>query len=145
MLRYCRSGIRRPETFLWELIDMEMFCDREVLRKEKSPGNEWSLYIYGPSSDTRDSDQPFFYASFRKIAKDKYIAVPFGRLADPSEISVKWDLPGDVCAIYIGGDCYVLFNYGIWRFHSREFFRRHPEPPFGAKEMEAVSATGQLP
>lgn len=123
-----------------------MFCDREVLLKEKSPEGDWSLYIYGPSRvDDSRLPQPPFYASFRKIAKDKVIAVPFGRDAEPGQIAIEWGLPGDICSVSIEGDRYVLFNYGIWRFHSREFFRVAPEPPFSSEEVEAVGATGRLP
>lgn len=126
---------------------MEMFCDRDAVIKEKSPDGAWSLYIYGPTryEDTRQGPQPHFYASFRKIDKDKYIAIPFGRSADPAQISIKWGLPGDICAIYIGEDCYALFNYGVWRYHSREFFRQDPEPPFSAEDIESVGKSGRLP
>lgn len=124
---------------------MDMFCDREAFVKEDSPSGEWSLYVYGPSSNERDPDQPPFYASFRKIVKDKIIAVPFGRLAEPSAIKVKWDLPGDICAIYVDNDCYLMFNYGIWRFHSREYFRQDPEPPFTAEDIASVGTNGRLP
>ena len=124
-----------------------MFCDREAIIKDKSPDGDWDLFIFGSVKyfDPSMGPQPHFYASFRKIAKDKIIAVPFGRDADPSEISIKWGLPGDICAVYIGEECYVLFNYGIWRFHSREFFRQAPEPPFNAEEIKAVGETGRLP
>lgn len=126
---------------------MDMFCDRDVLLKEKSPDGAWSLYVYGPTKydDPRLGSEPHFYASFRNIVKDKYIAIPFGKPADPSQISVKWGLPGDICAVYIDGDCYALFNCGIWRYHSREYFRQDPEPSFTPEDIESVGKTGRLP
>ncbi|MBE0429417.1 MAG: hypothetical protein IBX61_06050 [Thermoleophilia bacterium] len=125
-----------------------MFCDRKVLIKEEAPNGDWSLYIYGPvlEEDTNTQPQPHFYASFRHIQKDKYIAVPFGCPAETEQVRVKWGLgERDACLVYIDDDCYVIFNYGTWRFRSRENFRVHPEPPFSADDLAALEKDNRWP
>lgn len=121
-----------------------MFPDRQVILAETAPGGEWHLEIYGPSriSLPGDAPAPPLYASFHKLAKGNVIAVPFGLPATAAEITIKWELRGGVCAIFVGSDCYVLFRYGLWVGMSRELFRLPPEPPFTPEDIEQFETKG---
>jgi hypothetical protein len=125
----------------------ELITDRDIWFKEEDPNGAWSLYIYGPSNNPgpRSELEPPLYASFKKIVKGTYIAVPFGIPAESSEITIDWGLPGGVCGIYVGGDCYVLFRYGRWLGPPRQEFRVAPNKPFSQEEIETFLETGRLP
>lgn len=123
-----------------------LFCDREAILKEDSPGGEWSLHIYGPINldpALRPPDEPPFYASFMKRSKETITAIPFGAEVDPSTVSVKWEDEGRrICYIYIGDDCYAMFLYGTWRAQRRGFFRIAPQLPFGEQEIAEMRERG---
>lgn len=125
-----------------------LFCDREAIIKEDAPGDEWRLHIYGPSNEDpthRPPDDPPFYASFMKKSNETITAFPFGHSADPSLITVMWNETGkNICQIFIGDDCYVMFTYGTWRFHNRGFFRLAPQPPFSAQDYAIMEEKGFL-
>jgi len=54
---------------------------------------------------------------------------------------VRWGLPDDVCAIYVGDECWALFRYGARRRRKREYSRTdYWQEPFSDDEIAWVCA-----
>jgi hypothetical protein len=125
-----------------------MFEDRDVILKEEAPGGAWNLYIYGQSKadpSRLPPDEPKFYASFRKKAKDTITCLPFGHDAAEGDVKVKWDAAPGVCEVYLGEECYLMFWYGTWKGRRRGYFRVSPDPAFSREEIELMEKQGYLP
>jgi hypothetical protein len=105
-----------------------MSNERAVAYSGLSPGILWALEISGP---TQVSDS--YYARWQ--GKDYSLGIPFGYVAPPQELSVCWDLPDEVCGIYIGQKCYLLFRYGPRRRRRRELYRLGEEAAFSDEDI----------
>ena len=81
--------------------------ERGCIYQENAPSGGWSLTICAPNGSGA-----CFYADFRNEALPAYFAFPFGYDAQTEALEVRWNLPNDVCGLYLNGDCYALLNYG---------------------------------
>ncbi|MHC4455792.1 MAG: hypothetical protein ACYS0I_01690 [Planctomycetota bacterium] len=106
--------------------------------KDYSPNREWLLEIHSPTKDATA-----FYAIFKRPNQEFGNGFPFGFNADPSCISVKWDLPDSVCGIYIKDMCFALFRYGARRRRKREYYRTGKRP-FSKKQIAWVCANKHI-
>ena len=104
---------------------------REIIFSSLSPNQEWKLVVFAPSAEA-----PNFYAEIKREASKEYYAFPFGINAPPNELRVQWDLPQDVCGLFVAQDCYAMFYYGInQRNKPRYRARTSQKKPFRAESI----------
>jgi hypothetical protein len=104
---------------------------REIIYSSSSPNQEWHLVIYAPSAEA-----PIFYAEIQRTKPKEYFAFSCGISASPNEFSVQWDLPQDVCGLYVAQSCYAMFYYGInQRNKPRYRARTSSKKPFSAESI----------
>jgi hypothetical protein len=99
-----------------------------------SPNGRFSLEISGPIDDTS-----YFMATFRCVdgsAGVGELGAAFG-FAEPSgqEPIVRWDLPDNVCGLYLDGKCWGLFRFGAGRRRHRGSFRASGQDAFNTEEI----------
>src|SRR6266496_1472821 len=111
---------------------------RGVVIHEKSPDKRWDLKISGPTQVA-----PHFYADFRS-SQVGMNAFPFGYNTYPDKVKVRWDLPDNVCGIFIEAQCYALFRYGSRRRRRREGYRLSEAEPFTVSEIAWFCAKKHL-
>lgn len=106
-----------------------IMSNRQVRLKEVSPNGLWEIEILAPSQVTYS-----YYFTFRRVGEEGKYGVPFGYAGEPLE--VRWDLPDNVCGVYVGSECFVLFRYGARRRRRREQHRLGKGNGFTAQQIE---------
>ena len=87
--------------------------ERDCIYQENAPSGGWRLSILAPNWDGA-----CFYADFRNASLPvyfgftAYFCFSFGYNAPVESLEVRWNLPNDVCGLYLDGACYALLNYG---------------------------------
>ena len=104
--------------------------NRTIVYESQSPNGEWELRVLAPTETA-----PEFYATFKRVGEPGGIEFPFGFTADPTHLKVSWDLPDNVCGLYVKDECYGLFRYGARRRRRRERFRVGEDKPFAQEEI----------
>jgi hypothetical protein len=97
-----------------------------LIRRELSPNGRFSVEVSAPTEST-----PYFLARFQCV--DGSCGVfnsenwfgPFPP-ALPEELTIRWDLPDNVCGLYLGSHCYGLYRAGAQRRRHRGSFRTRP-------------------
>ena len=91
---------------------------RDIIHESVSPDGLWKLQVEAPINGS-------YYALFlfRPSGGPWWYGFPFGFEADPSDLSVDWNLPDSVCGLYVRGQCYGLFRYGPRRRRRRVGYR----------------------
>jgi hypothetical protein len=108
----------------------------DVIYQGVSPNGKFSLEVTRPGET-----DPYFLATFRCIDGSAGIAemgTSFGPYptAARDELAIRWDLPDNVCGLYLGSDCYGLFRFGRSRRRTRGSFRCQLQPPFAEAEID---------
>ena len=104
-----------------------------IIRQERSPNGRFSLDV-----SRADETTVYLLATFRCMDGSAGIGelnAWFGpyRAVLPEELVVRWDLPDQVCGLYLGSSCYGLFRFGPGRRQVRGSFRS--QVPFTAEEI----------
>jgi hypothetical protein len=105
--------------------------NREIIYSSLSPNKEWNLVILSPSAES-----PNFYAQIRHVSSKETHTFSFGISAALNECKVEWDLPKDVCGLFVAQNCYGMFYYGTGqRSKPRYRARTSPKDPFSIKAL----------
>ena len=105
--------------------------DRTVILQENSATGRWSFTVY-TACDTRD--RQCLLVDIKNLDHSAGLGelrgAGFGPYPSPSEpnISLRWDLPDNVCGIYSDAGCYFLFRCGAGRRRTRWNSRLGPSP-----------------
>ena len=75
-----------------------------------------------------------YYFRFRRLPDGTEYGVPFGYRAEP--LAIRWDLPDNVCGLYVAGECFLLFRYGAGRRRRRDSYRVGQGEGFNQREVE---------
>ena len=111
------------------------FEDREILIEGESPDGRWRLYIYAPGETEGDASH---FAEFERSDESRAHGIPFGPADSKDEISVDWSLAGNICALYLNGECCALYKWGEGFTRPRGFFRNGDEAPFSEQEIKEI-------
>ena len=113
--------------------------EHRIVRQELSPNGRFSLDVSWLGYLT-----PYFLATFRCVDGSAGFGEGGGGFgpypaASPNELSnaldIRWDLPDNVCGIYLGTCCYGLFRFGASRRRARASFRGNNSDPFTDDEI----------
>jgi len=107
-----------------------MTDSKNQLLQSTSPDGLWKLEISGPTVVANRS----FYAHFRR-KPDYDRGFPFGYPTDPADLNIRWDLPDNVCGVFIKSECYILLPYGARRRRKREHYRVGQGNAFSPEEI----------
>ncbi|MEO7714769.1 MAG: hypothetical protein ABIY70_01085 [Capsulimonas sp.] len=108
--------------------------ERCVILNDESSKGRWGFVIY------TTTNSPYIRADIRNLdqsAGGALLGISFGPyppLKDP-KVTIRWDLPDNVCGIYIDADCYGLFRCGAGRRRARGSFRAGIQTPFTEDEI----------
>ena len=103
--------------------------NRRTVRREIAPKGLWEIEILEPIPAARG-----YYFKFRRPGEDAGWGVPFGYEGQP--LDLLWDLPDNVCGVYIGSECFLLFRYGASRRRRREQYRLGEGNAFPEEEIQ---------
>ena|SRR5579871_6895793 len=106
-----------------------------VIHRELSPNGRFSVEVSMPNEDT-----PYFGVIFCCVdgsCGTLQTGGWFGPFPPASADSffIRWDLPDNVCGLYLGSDCYGLFRVGAGRRRNRGWYRVVNEQPFSQEEI----------
>ena len=113
----------------------------DLLFQASSPNGRFRLEVTGP-----DERVPTFRATFQCVDGSASLielrGVSFGPFppAPPETLAVRWNLPDNVCGLFLASGCYGLFRCGAGRRGRRGRFRRGDQEPFTDEEIAAFCA-----